>query len=261
MSQFEYIMDDMKSSLKLSFENKQLFYPAIAANIAYIVIAISLMVLIFISIFSVAFTAAASTSDSAATNILGMSALIIVLTVIGVILTSLAFLIIEVGSIQLIIDVLDGKPVTRASFIEGVKTYVVKIFFTNIALSLIYILGFVILLAPLILYTVTVGVLTFGYGMLLLTLVFQSLLGYWVLILMNDGGGCFESIGKNIRFGRAHLKPMLFIFFVYNLFAANFVYQSGLSATGLIVVLVTYSVGIYFRMVLIKTYRRLNKSL
>lgn len=258
MSQFEYIMDDMKSSLKLSFENKQLFYPAIAANIAFMVVGIIAIILIFVGIFSFIFTVSASTFETAGTNILGMSLFLFVLTVIAIVVTSLIFLVIEIGSIQLIINVLDGKPVTKAAFFEGVKTYVVKIFFTNIALSFIYILGFIILLAPLIIYTVVVGVLTFGYGMLLLTLVFQSLLGYWVLILMNDGGGCFESIGKNIRFGRAHLKPLLFIFFIYNLFAANFVYQSGLSATGIIVVFVTTSVGIYFKMVLIKTYRRLK---
>lgn len=253
MTQFELLMDDMKASLELVNQNKKIFIPALIANILFVVIMIVIMFASFFAIFGVVLAA----TDSGRLAFISILIMIIIFFILALVF-AFAFLVIEVGIIQLVITVLDGSPVTKAAFFQGVKKYIVKVFFTNLLLSIIYVLGFIILLAPYLLYFFTVGILSGGWGMLVPGIVFSTLLGYWILILMNDEGGVFESIGKNIRFGKKHFKLMAFLLFLQTMISVNFPVQSGLGLGGLTTIFISYALSTYFKMVILKTYRRLK---
>lgn len=254
MSHFEYLMDDMKEALILSKNNKKLFAPALIANFAFI----GVMMIIGVITFIILMTSISTISESSTS---GNTSRIIFITLAVLILfafISIFFLVVELGIIRYCIALIDQEPLSAKLFFSGIKTYLIPVFFTNIALTIIYIIGFIILLIPILLYYILIGIPTGGYGLIFLSAAFNSLLGFWTIILMNNKGTCFKSILQNIKFGKQHFKLMTLIFFLQTLFTASLPALFGLILGNLGILFFVLVVSTYFNLVILLTYRRLE---
>ncbi len=144
---------------------------------------------------------------------LGLIPLILGLTLSGIIIISLT-LIFEIGTIGLIINALNGNPYDFNVFKETLSKYYLRAFGTTMGFTIIYSIAFLILLIPILAYMLTIGLLSGGWALLLLSGYAYALTGYWALIMIDSHKGGFESIGQNIRFGAKNWKIMFLIFFL-----------------------------------------------
>ncbi len=258
MDRFNILMDDTKEALNLSLENKGLFLPALIANIVVFVLGIFMVVFIIASI--VGSIGVLRNSAGIGTKLAMVSGIIIAIIVVLLIFT-IIFMALDIGITGLVIDVVDGNKPTAATFFHAIKSNLLPVLLTNLGLLVLYFLGFILLLIPLVIYLLTVGILTGGWGMIFLSCVMQTLLGYWVLIKMEDQRGGFESIGVNIKFGRKHFWLMVLIFYMQLSFAAYLPGLLGLLGAALASFFISYVVVTFYKIILLKTYRRYREDL
>lgn len=262
MERFNNLMDDMKYAVNLSLQNKGLFLPALIANIIFFIFGI-LLVIVIVAIATGSLMTLNSNPGigfSPSSNIaliigLGLGIFILFL------LMSLMFLILDIGITGMVIGVTDGGKPTAKMFFGAVKTNLLPIIVTNIGLFFIYILGFILILIPLILYMVTVGLLTGGWGMVLFSAAFQAFIGYWVLIKMEDQRGGFESIGLNIRFARQYFWLLVLIVYLQMSFSAYLPSLLGILGAVFASLFISYMVMTFFKIIILVSYRRYRETL
>lgn len=257
MERFDHLMDDIKEALILSNGNKRLFLPALLANILIIVLGI-VMVVFFVAamIGTVSAVSDFSMNGPRWSMIFGM----IIGIVLFLIVFSIVFMALDIGITGLVIGLVDGERPSSSLFFGAIKNNLFPVFLTNLGLTFIYFFGFLLLLIPLVLYMLTVGVLTGGWGMIFLSCMTQTLLGYWVLIKMEDHRGGFESVGVNIRFGKNHFWLMILIIYMQISFAAFIPGLFGLIGMALASFFISYVVTTFYKIVVLLTYRRYRES-
>ncbi len=263
MERFNNLMDDMKFAVTLSLKNKGLFLPALLANIVFFVLGIILVIGIVAIATGSMIRLTAISSDggfASGTN----TALIVGLIIGGLILfllMALMFLILDIGITGMVIGVTDGEKPSAQLFFSSVKSNLLPVFLTNLGLFFIYMFGFVLIIIPLILYMVTVGLLTGGWGMVLFSAAFQALIGYWVLIKVEDHRGGFESIGVNVRFGRRYFWLLVLIVYLQTSFAAFLPGLLGMLGAAFASLFIGYMVITFFKIVVLLSYRRYREAL
>lgn len=261
MERFNHLMDDMKAALTLSLNNKGLFVPALIANVAFFVIGLVLIIaIVAIATGSIISFSQPDPGFSSTPRLAMVIGLIIALLVI-ILLMSLMFLILDIGITGMVIGVTDGEPASGKLFFSAVKSNLLPIFLTNIGLFFISILAFILIALPLILYMVTVGLLTGGWGMVLFSSALQAFIGYWVLIKMEDHRGGFESIGINIRFGRHYFWLLVLIVYLQTSFSAYVPGLLGMLGAVFASLFISYIILTFFKIVVLLSYRRYRSTL
>lgn len=263
MERFNNLMDDMKFAVTLSLKNKGLFLPALIANIAFFILGIVLLISIVALATGSMIRLTASPFDGgfpSGTSIALITGLIIGGLVIFL-LTALMFLILDIGVTGMVIGVTDGEKPSAQLFFSAVKSNLLPVVLTNLGLFFIYILGFILMIIPIILYMVTVGLLTGGWGMVLFSAAFQALIGYWVLIKVEDHRGGFESIGINVRFGRRYFWLLVLIVYLQTSFTAFLPGLLGMIGAVFASLFIGYMVLTFFKIVVLLSYRRYREAL
>ena len=258
MIYFNQLMDDMKEALTLSNRNKGLFLPALIANLIMVILG---FIMIFIFIFLVVGTIMSISATQANWSYLISIGII---TMLLIILFSLVFMALDLGINSIVIGTVNGEKPSAAIFFKGIRTFFLKVLSTNIGLFFLYTIGFILLLIPYILYLLTVGILTGGYGVLFLSCLFQAFLGSWILLLMENGDnkiGGFSSIGINLKFGKRYFWLMILVFFIQLQLTAYLPSLFGLLGATLATLFISYVVTTIFKIVVLLTYRRYKATL
>ena len=253
MNRFSNLMDDMKTALTISGQFKGLFLPAIIANVLLFIMGIGAII---VMVITVAGTFAAMEYMSAA-SIVGLVLMVLAMFLV----TVLVFAALDMGITNIVIKAVDGEKPTAAIFFEGIRKHFFPVILTRIVLWLIYTVVFTVLLIPIILYALTAGILTGGWAMLLMSCTFQALIGYWLIIKMEDQRSGFDSVGVNIGFGRKYYWLMVLIIYLQMAMANYLPNLLGIIGAALGAVFVSYVVATFFKIVILLTYRRYRDSL
>ncbi|VDN48838.1 conserved membrane protein of unknown function [Petrocella atlantisensis] len=258
MNNFNNLMDDMKEALTLSRRYKGLFLPALIANLIMLVLG---FVMIFVVIFFVMGTIMSFTASQANWTYLVSIAII---TILLILIFSLVFMALDLGINSIVIGSVNGEKPSAKIFFNGIRAFFLKVLLTKIGLFFLYTIGFVLLLIPYLLYLITVGVLTGGYGILFLTCLLQAFLGSWVLLLMENEDhpmSGFSSVAMNLRFGKKYFWLMILVFFIQLQLTAYLPGLFGLLGATLATLFISYVVTTVFKIVVLLTYRRYKENL
>lgn len=258
MEGFNNLMEDMKESLILSNQRKGIFLPALIANIAIFILGIIALVVIIASVTGT-IVAAINDFDNVVANVALISSIILGILIL-VLIFSILFIALDIGITGLVIGAVDGEKPTASLFFSAVKRHLIPVFFTKIGLGLIILISMILWIIPFVLYLVTVGLLSGGWGMIFLTCVLNALIGFWVLIKIEDHRGGFESIGVNIQFGRSHIWLLILIFYLQINLASFLPGLLGFLGAAIASLFISYMVTTYFKIVLLMTYRRYRKE-
>lgn len=250
MSTFNYLMDDMKSSLKAVMGNKKIFLPILIYNVILIIGVILIAALVIIS-----FIKPVSDMIEGNPSFFSFLPLIITLLILGIIV-NIFIVLFDTGLNYLIIGLLDGKQPSFNYFMEGIRKYGLTIIGTKIGIFFIALLSTIIWLSAYILYLVTVGVLTGGYGVIFLTAAINAFFGLWIFIVMLEDSAGFEALFKGFRFTKSHFWLMFLIAYIEYALSVYLPGLLGIFGAAITVIFIGYSVKIVFRMIMIKTYMR-----
>lgn len=256
MNRFENLMTDMKTALALSSRYKGLFLPSLIGNVAFFVlIVIFVIALIVIGAGTAVGVAAYGSSDNLEALLLTLSGIGLFLFIMFSLLL-ITGLVLDIGITGLVVAATEDERPTAAIFFGAVKAHLLPVLGTHIVLFFLYILGFVVLAIPLVIYTFTVGLLSGGWGMVLLMATFRVLLGFWVTIKVADDIGGFESVGENIRFGRRYYWLLILVVYLEISFAGFLPSLLGMIGAAIATFFIGYMVDTYFKIVVLLTYRR-----
>lgn len=256
MNRFDNLMTDMKAALALSNRYKGLFLPSLIGNIVFFILLVIFIIALIIIGAGTAFSVAAY---DAANN---LEAMLLTLSGIGFFLfvmfslVLITALVLDIGITGLVVAATEDKRPTAAIFFGAVKAHLLPVLGTHIVLFFLYILGFVVLAIPLVVYTLTVGLLSGGWGMVLLVATFRVLLGFWVIIKVAQDIGGFDSIGENIRFGRHYYWLLILVVYLEISFAGFLPGLLGVIGTAIAGFFIAHVVETYFKIVILLTYRR-----
>lgn len=255
MSRFELLMDDIRDAIELIKDNKKILVMPIVGGYATMLFSvITIVAFVFITVFGIIGTVAVTASF----NPLLLIGIIISIFVIAILIGAVS-LIFEIGIIGLVKELMDGNPYHFDHFKNALQQYYLRGLGTSIGMSFIVGLIFLILLIPLAIYLLTVGVLSGGWGMVLLSLWVQSLIGFWQVLMIENGAGGFASVGENLRFGSKNLKILILIFFIGSMLSTNamlyFGWAGAIASIGFAGI-----VNTHIKVVIIKSYRRYSKA-
>lgn len=256
MNWFNLLMDDFKKSLIHAKENQGIFLPALIQAGLSVVLGVIFVILIYVFvILGVMVTVIHSKHPFA----LGVGSLAIIsVAVIVFSLFSLAFsTVFQVGTIYLIKQSLQGKKPTKQNFITGVKTYFLNIFGTNLIFSLLVSLCFLILLVFILFYVLTVGILSAGWGILILPVLFNVFLGTWIIIAVEENCSGYVAIKKSIRIGKKQFKTFFLLFFSMTAFSYGFGQVLG-TLSLLAMPVLTMIIITFYNLLLMTVYQRVK---
>lgn len=256
MERFSNLMDDLKDAVTLSYNNKSLFLPALIANIIIFIIGVAAAIFFVVTIIGTLASLNQSTMDGVNWQLI---IVYILVALVIILFFSIVMIALDIGISGLVIGVVDGDPPSGQRFFSTIKEHLLPVFLTKFALVFIYAFAFLLLVIPLVLYLITVGILTGGWGMLFLTCALQTLLGYWVLIKIEDHRGGFNSIGINIRFGRQNFWLIILVIYIQYCMTAFLPNLLGLIGAALASFFISYLVITVMKIVLLKSYRRYNE--
>lgn len=257
MNRFNDLMDDMKEALELSSRYKGIFLPALIGNVVlFVVIIIAIVGMVFGMIGTGVGAAMAARANEGFGALFAIIGGMVIAMILMTLVITIAILTIEIGIIGLVIGVTEDQKPSAGLFFGAVKEHLLPVIGTNIALFFIYIIAFVILLIPLVIYLLTVGILSGGWAMLLLSCTMQALLGYWVLIKVEDRIGGFEGLRRNIKFGRHYYWLLILVVYLEISFAGYLPSLLGLIGAAIGSIFIAYVVSTYFKIVVLLTYRR-----
>ena len=255
MSRFEQLMDDCREALIQSKDYKNIYWLAVAQFITYVVVLLVIGVMLFVLTLIGTFSLMSALGSN---NHVFTSTVIASMILIGFVVTIILLLIsaiFKVGAVVLIKNTYLGIQPSKELFFDGLKRYLGRIFGTNIVLSILFFVGFVIILIPLLVYLFTIGILSGGWGMYVLPIIFNIYFGTWIIIAIHDDLKGFEAVGVGIRFAKKNFK-VLFLLFLFMTMVSSIP-----ASIGGILSLVTgpilgFMISIYFDFVIMKIYRR-----
>lgn len=252
MTRFELLMDDIRDSIILCNSNKKVFLPAIIGGLASFALVIVFIIIMVFSAIGGAVGAA-----------FGDWIILAIMLTVGILFFTLIVaavtLVFDIGTIGLVKGLLDNGKYDFSHFKDSLRRYYLRGFGTTIGFTLIMILIMLILLIPILLYLFTVGILSGGWAMILLTVWVQALIGFWLVIMVETDSGGFESIGENLRFGSKNIKILMLVFFIFSMLAAGLPAYFGFVGM-LLSFAVAAIVNTVLKMVLIMTYRRYTEA-
>jgi len=250
MSRFDALMDDIQSTLILSVSKKKVFLPALLSGVIGIVLMVVLYLFLVIvgMVYFVQLIKQTNFSFESDFGLIIGGILIVFFTLICFLIY---YLLSEIAVNSWVIASLNNTPLTFKLILQNIKSFFFSVFGTYLLLKFLLFFAFLILFIPIIIYVIFSSLLTGGWGFLLFVFAIQSLVGYWMLILMHDRCTGIESLKRNFSFGKKYLSVVLFIL------ALQYFIQSNLPIYfTFIAVLLTPVVLTFIKILLLITYKR-----
>ena len=255
---FDKIMEDCKEALILSKENKGIFIPVFIKFGISIFSAIVIFLIFFVSMFGILH----SNYDAYDAPELFMK--MIPFIVAFILIFTLAFSVInsllEAGSINLYKAAAQGTKPSTKIFLEGIKTYFLKMFGGSIFLGVVTLVLSPLIFALFILYTVIIGVLTAGWGMTFLSTIILVFLLTWPIIVVLDNVSPIQAIGKSLKFGKKNFWPLFIVLLGYVVLNRYLVTSFGILVTAFGGWFLSGVLSTYFKVVVLLFYKRESKS-
>lgn len=256
---FDEIMDDCKQALQVASHHKGIFIP----RIVYALIILLFFVILFIGLvmFFVGSIVQLSTTphdfEKLVSNLwpmiiggIGIYLLLIVLSAA-----------VEVGSIHLYKLAIEGIRPKTAYFFDGIKKHFFKVFGLSFLANTLFLILSPLILALFILYAVTIGILTSGWGITLLSILLGTYLNVWTIAVVVDDVGPFKALARSFKLGRKYFWAMFVLTLSLYILVRYLIFAFGLlvaAAVGWII----YSVIItLFKLVFVLVYRRKREEL
>jgi hypothetical protein len=142
-----------------------------------------------------------------------------------------------------------------------VKKYFAKVFGTTILINLILLLLVIPIAALLILYTFTVGILTAGWGFILLFILIEIYFGSWIIVMIEDNKGAFDSILTSVSLGKKYFWA-LFIIALSSFIIGQYIATAfGMLISLLVGWFFSAVIASYFKVVIMLVYKRKKAEL
>lgn len=253
---FDRLMDDIKSSLKISSENKVIFTPM------FIKLGFSILGIIFSIIGAVVTIAGISVAainwsvETAPENIVKMLVLLLPLLITTFIIALCVRIVIDVGSIHLCNEVVKGNSPKFSEFFKGIKTFTLRGLGGNLLLTLFAVILSPLILALVILYLVTCGILAGNWAFSFLSAIISTYFGIWTTIMIVDNISPLDAIKKGFDFANKNFKMLLILMLAYNSILA---YVLTLSGPVIMIIGTWFIEGIFtaiLHVILIQVYNR-----
>lgn len=262
---FDEIMDDCKQALRTSKTYKGIFVPLfINLGLIFLMViflAISLIFLLPTIIRS--FVWELEFYEVIVNNI----PTIIIMGVITYFLVIIGTSLIKAGSIKLYQQAVNNMKPKTSDFFDGIKQSFFNIFKGTLFIHLIILLISPIVLGLFLLYTMTIGVLSGGWGVMFLASFVAVFLAPWPIIVVVDNIKPLKAIGLGFKLGKKYL-PGLFILMLANIMIGNYLVtilgpMAILVPFGIVFVgwFMTGVVGTYFNVVVLLVYNRKKQIL
>lgn len=206
---FEELMDDFKNAMLLSDKYKGMYVPVLFKLAMGIILGV-LFIGSFIGMLTGGILASEMVKEPfkfAVSMIGSMGVVFILMFIIYCILWS----IIEIGTISLInAALIDEKP-TKEHFLNGIKEFLGGTVITKVILDLVWFVTFPIWLTLFLIFMLTVGILTGGWGLILLGAAVSALFISWPIVIVNGNKRGLSAVKESIVFGRKNLKSMVVV--------------------------------------------------
>lgn len=205
---FDEIMDDCKNALRIAHKNKGIFIPLfvkLGLNILLIILA---FVLVVGNIVRIANLSMRGMEDL--NIILRQIPLFLVAGVIIYLIYLLGDSLIEVGSINLLKVAANEEKPRFSYFLEGVKSYFLKVLGGKLLILLIFLVLSPIIILLYVLYTAIIGTLSGGWGLIFLGVLIAVYFASWTTAIVVDNLSPTRAIGISFKLGKKYF-PGLFV--------------------------------------------------
>lgn len=206
---FDEIMDDSRDALKLANNNKAVFIPIIINAV------VNIMFFTILIIGGIFFGIASATKikniidgyESAWPIVIPAAIAILIIYFVYTMFKAMM----EVGSINMYKAAYEGVKPGAHHFFEGIKKYFWRVFGVTLLFHFILIILFGLILVLFLLYAVTIGLLTAGWGFIFLGAIIGAYLSSWIIAVVTDDIGGFAGIGRSIKLGRKYFWAMFIL--------------------------------------------------
>ncbi len=256
---FDEIMDDCKQALFTANKYKGIFIPI------FLKLALSLAIGIFVVVSIIGGIARHRyILDYVFTDSWAMMEVLPGVLLSGLILYLLVLVghsIIDVGSINMFKQALNGQKPTFKDFGEGIKHYLLKVLLGKLFLHVLILIASPIWICLYLLYAVLVGTLTAGWGIIFLAVAVSVFLGTWISITVLEGSSPLTAISKSLRLGKRYFKGLFVVILASSLISSYSVSIFGILAAVVGGWFIAGVVSTYFRLVILKIYYRNKEAL
>lgn len=249
---FDEIMDDCKRAMRLADNNKGIFAPIFIKLGLYIllgaIIFISVLRHLSISNYTTEFKGKFFQNNAAPSGfryyvILGLIVYILYIAIASIL---------EVGTINLIKTASYGIKLNAGHFIKGIKDYFLKVAAGKILINLVMLILSPAIIILLTLYSFTIGILTAGWGVILIGVIYGIFLGTWTTAVVADDLNPLKAIKRSIVLGKRFFWPFFIVIlasaligsYIAGAFGAIVAIAAGWFLSG--VVLTYFKIVIYF---------------
>ena len=254
---FDELMDDCKQALALVWSNRWIALPYILHSLVVGLIAGGLLAVTFFMFI----VGAVGTVGSSTFPIWSIIAPLLIGVTLAVLVFSVLSALVDAGSISMFAWVAEGyKPDTRM-FWEGVRKYFLSMWGIQLFLGALALVLSPILALLALLFVVTIGILSGGWGLLIIPVLGLVFFSAWPMALILDGQGGFKALGSGIRLGKRYFWGM----FVLGL-ASTLIGQQLASILGPILALligwiIVVFVSSWYKMTVLLVYKRRRETL
>jgi hypothetical protein len=248
---FNELMDDCKHALSLVWSNPWIALPYVLQALLIGIIAGGLAV-VFILMFVVGAIGASNNSI----HIWGMIIpFLIGLPLITLLFSSLAAMV-DAGSISLFARVVEGHRPNSALFWEGVGRHFLPMWGIRLFLGALVLILSPLLALLVIIFSVTVGILSGGWGMIVIPVLSMVFFAAWPMALILDGQGGFKALKAGIRLGRNYFWGMFVLALAATLVGQHLSTAFGPILTIIIGWVIAILVNAWFKMTVLLIFRR-----
>lgn len=251
---FHDLMDDCKTGLDIARSNIVIFVPGIISAITTFILAGITLLGLFV-LLPLVFAAADREL------FLFIPLFLTVIIILGALLFTALQSFFEAGAYNILAAVSDGVQPRLAHFWTGTRDYFLRFWGTYLILCLIPFLLSPLLITVLIPYALTVGILTAGWGLLALVVLWAVFFSAWPAALVIDNLSIRKALGASIKLGRIFFWGM-FILGLASIMLSQYLSSAfGLPIFYLAGWLIGIVIHVYFNLVVLLVYKRKREYL
>lgn len=256
---FDELMDYCKLGIKSSNENKGVFIPIFLNLAVNIIMAIPIIILGII--FAGIYTNDIKEIIQGNGDVLGVLIPGMVICVLFIISYAAIKTLVEVGSINVYLNAIDGIKPGVHHFYEGISKYFSRVFGVKVVLYLLFILLLVPIIILFLIYSATIGVLTAGWGMIFGSVIIGVYFSTWIIATISNDLSGWKGVLVSFKLGKNNFW-MLFILLLSNTMIVKYV---ATAFGGLIAISIGWIFSLvlttYFKMILVIVYKNKHEQL
>lgn len=250
---FEELMDDCKNALRICHKSKGIFIPMIIQMVLYVFAVFVMIVGMFILLMH---NIRAAHTLERYQDVLSMFMPIVLMVVLVYAFLVLVGIVVEVGSIRLYDLAQEGIKPKAKYFMEAVKKYFLRVLGMVLGVHGVLLILLPILLVFLIIYGMTIGILTAGWGLTFLTVFVGVYFSIWKIAVVLEDMRAVKAVMASIRFGHRYFWSMFILTLSFTLISAYVAYAFGTLIALLAGWFITAVITTYFKVVFVIFYKR-----